>query len=104
MTDFRLGAIPSSSVLNLYSMREVILFDPPYQRLGDIWPVEKRQLLIDSILNGFDIPKLYFHEFFPAKEINGNKYKYAIVDGSNDFNLFFHLLKGGFQLEINLSI
>lgn len=103
MTDFRLGGIPSSSVLNLYSMREEIWFDPPYQRFGDIWPLEKRQLLIDSILNGFDIPKLYFHEFFPAKEIDGKKYKYAIVDGKQRLQSIFSFIEGRFPIADNFE-
>lgn len=98
MTDFRLGGIPSSSVLNLYSMRESIWFDPPYQRFGDIWPLEKRQLLIDSILNGFDVPKLYFHEFFPAKEVDGKKFKYAIVDGKQRLQSIFDFIDGRFPI------
>lgn len=98
MTDFRLGAIPSSSVLNLYSMREAIWFNPPYQRMSDIWPLDKRQLLVDSILNGFDIPKLYFHEFFPPKEVEGRKVKYAIVDGKQRLQAIFDFIEGRFTI------
>lgn len=98
MSDFRLGAVPSSSVLHIYSLRDSIWFDPPYQRQGDIWPEEKRQLLIDSILNGYDMPKLYFHEFFPAKEIDGKKYKYAIVDGKQRLRSIFSFIEGAFTL------
>tara|TARA_R110001599_G_scaffold26612_16_gene93890 strand:- start:2116 stop:3144 length:1029 start_codon:yes stop_codon:yes gene_type:complete len=79
-------------------MRESIWFDPPYQRFGDIWPLEKRQLLIDSILNGFDVPKLYFHEFFPAKEIDGKKFKYAIVDGKQRLQSIFAFIEGRFPI------
>lgn len=99
MTDFRLGSVPSSSVLHVYSLRESIWFDPPYQRLGEVWPPEKRQLLIDSILNGYDIPKLYFHEFFPSKEIDGKKYKYAIVDGKQRLHSIFSFIEGRFALD-----
>lgn len=98
MTDFRLGGVPSSSVLNLYSMRESIWFDPPYQRMSDIWPLEKRQLLVDSILNGFDVPKLYFHEFFPSKEVSGKKVKYAIVDGKQRLQSIFSFIEGRFPI------
>jgi hypothetical protein len=35
---------------------------PEYQRQPNLWSVEKRQLLIDSILQDIDIPKLYFNE------------------------------------------
>lgn len=99
MSDFRLGTIPSSSVLHLYSLRDSIWFDPPYQRMGDVWPLEKRQLLIDSILNGYDLPKLYFHEFFPARAIGDKKYKYAIVDGKQRLQTIFSFIEGRFSLD-----
>ena len=104
MTDFRLGTVPSSSVLHMYSMRDAIWFDPPYQRMSDVWPMEKRQLLIDSILNGYDLPKLYFHEFFPAKVIEGRKFKYAIVDGKQRLQTIFSFIEGKFALARDLEI
>jgi len=55
--------------------------DPDYQRPANIWSEEKKQLLIDSIVNRFDIPKLYFHEFNEPKLIDGRKRKYAVIDG-----------------------
>jgi hypothetical protein len=79
-------------------MRESIWFDPPYQRMSDIWPLEKRQLLVDSILNGFDVPKLYFHEFFPSKEVGGKKMKYAIVDGKQRLQSIFSFIEGAFPI------
>ena len=81
MTDFRISNLTNSAVLYLYSEKEFILLDPEYQRDSDIWSLEKKQLLIDSILNGYDIPKIYFHEFSPQKKIKGDVYKYAIIDG-----------------------
>ncbi len=35
---------------------------PEYQREPNLWSIEKRRLLIDSILRDIDIPKLYFNE------------------------------------------
>ena len=103
MSDFRLGMIPSSSILHMYSLRESIWFDPPYQRMSDVWPLEKRQLLIDSILNGYDVPKLYFHEFYPALVINSKKYKYAIVDGKQRLETIFSYIEGRFALDIEMD-
>lgn len=103
MSDFRLGTIPSSSVLHMYSLRDSIWFDPPYQRMSDVWPIEKRQLLIDSILNGYDVPKFYFHEFFPARVIDGRKYKYAIVDGKQRLETIFSFIEGRFALDPDME-
>ena len=40
-----------SSILYLYSRRSTISIDPEYQRMGGVWTLDKRQLLIDSIIN-----------------------------------------------------
>jgi hypothetical protein len=103
MTDFRLGVVPSSSVLHVYSLRDSVWFDPPYQRMGDVWPTEKRQLLIDSILNGYDIPKLYFHEFFPSRKMDSRIFKYAIVDGKQRLRSIFSYIEGAFSLASDME-
>jgi hypothetical protein len=57
--------------------RSAIEEHPPYQRESAIWTLAKQQLFIDSILNGYDIPKLYLHDLrgeHPTKV-------YSIVDG-----------------------
>ena len=95
--------MPSSSVLHIYSLREVIWFDPPYQRMSDVWSLEKRQLLVDSILNGYDIPKLYFHEFFPAKLVSGKTFKYAIVDGKQRLQTICSYIEGRFSLAMDME-
>ena len=46
---------------------------PDYQRQQKLWSVDKKQLLIDSILRDIDIPKLYFNE------VKGNELE--VVDG-----------------------
>ena len=54
--------LPHSTVLSVYVERDAIWVDPEYQRQGEVWSLEKKQLLIDSIINRYDIPKLYFHK------------------------------------------
>lgn len=98
MRRFRLANLQQSSILSLYSQREYIQLDPAYQRLGDIWTLEKKQLLIDSILNGFDMPKIYFHEFNPPKSIEGSFYHYAIIDGKQRLGAIWDFIDGGFAL------
>ena len=48
------------SVETLVKERPRITF-PEYQRERSLWPVEKKSLLIDSMLTDIDIPKLYFN-------------------------------------------
>jgi hypothetical protein len=62
--------------------RDDIDLEPVYQRKGHLWSETQQQYLIDSILNGFDVPKLYVADFtFLNSELNANKKKYAVIDG-----------------------
>jgi hypothetical protein len=98
MNDFTLGKYPQSSLLIVYSERKEIELEPDYQRIGGIWTHEKRQLLIDSLLNGFDVPKLYFHEFVPAKQKGAKKYRYAIIDGKQRLQTIWDFIDGELPL------
>jgi len=97
--EFSLGTYPQSSTLIVYSEKDGIQLDPDYQRISGIWTLEKRQLLIDSIINGFDVPKLYFHEFVPFKKIDGKKYRYAIVDGKQRIQTVWDFIDGKISLS-----
>lgn len=96
--EFRLAQMPDSSVLMMYSMRSTIQTYPTYQRMSGVWNESKRQLLIDSLLNGFDIPKLYFHEFMPLKKIGQTDYRYAIIDGKQRLETIWGFIDGAFAL------
>ena len=99
MLDFRVSVLQDTSILSIYWEREFIELDPDYQRLSDVWTLEKKQLLIDSILNGFDIPKIYFHEFINPKKIDGKLLKYAIVDGKQRLQTIWKFINGEFPLS-----
>lgn len=70
-----------STILRMYADRDLIEIDPDYQRSGGIWTLEKRQLLIDSILNDYDIPKLYVHHRTTSGKRGKGALKYAVIDG-----------------------
>lgn len=101
MPDFRLTTLSSSEsgIWRLYKSRDRIYADPPYQRLSDIWPLSKKQLLIDTIINGFDVPKLYFHRFPGGKEIDGRVFDYSIIDGKQRLEAVFGFIDGDFSLS-----
>jgi hypothetical protein len=98
MDEFSLGRYPQSSLLVVYSDRHEIELDPEYQRISGIWTHEKRQLLLDSLINGFDVPKLYFHEFVPPKQKGAKRYKYAIVDGKQRLHTIWDFIDGKIAL------
>jgi len=91
--------LPQSAILYIYTIRDIIQADPDYQRLGDVWTLEKRQLFIDSLLNEYDVPKLYFHEFVPPKQIKGKQIRYAIVDGRQRLETIWGFIDGQFALS-----
>lgn len=88
------------TVTRLTQMVEVIDFDPPYQREGDVWRVETRQRLIDSILNGLDLPKLYFErEMARRTSPAGLTYRYAVLDGKQRMQAIIEFMRGQLSLS-----
>jgi hypothetical protein len=71
-----MSPLQANNVLQLWKWHEQINLDPPYQRLS-VWDREKRQTFIDSVINGFDIPKLYFHEV----SASSSPYRFTVIDG-----------------------
>lgn len=72
-------------------------FSPSYQRMSNIWKKEQKQLLIDSIINGFDIPKLYFH-FLPQNK-NNTIYNYSVIDGKQRLEAILEFINDKFSLS-----
>jgi len=95
---FDISELHANSVWKLYRMRDRIQLDPEYQRLSDIWTADKRQLLVDTILNGFDVPKLYFHKFQTPLKKDGKTYDYAIIDGKQRLETMWSFISGKMAL------
>jgi hypothetical protein len=75
--------------------RDKIDMSPPYQRRGGIWSSTDKAYLIDSILNGFDIPKLYVADFtWSDSALNRKRLPYAIIDGKQRFEAIFDFYDG----------
>jgi len=77
--------VESWSVEKLHKTRAKISF-PEYQRQPKLWSVEKKQLLIDSILKDIDIPKLYFNKVTGGEfeVVDGQQRLWAIWDFIDD--------------------
>lgn len=86
------------TVQDLMEVREEIQVDPSYQRNGAIWNPERKRLLIDSILQGYDIPKLYFRLFSPRESVGDQLYRYAIIDGRQRVETILDFVDGRFAL------
>ena len=92
------SALKNSTIMLLYSERTEINMNPEYQRMGGVWTKEKRRLLIDSILNDYDLPKIYFH-LLPIEEISVEGYRYAVIDGRQRLEAIWGFMDGDFTLS-----
>lgn len=104
MNTINTHAMGNSSILRINAEKDLINTAPEYQRHGLIWTLEKRQLLIDSILNDYDIPKIYFHVINDRlKKKFKSKYDYAIIDGRQRIETIWSFINGDFPLADDFS-
>lgn len=99
MSQFEVNSMRTTSVAYLHGLRAAINVSPLYQRQGEVWTRPKQQLLIDSLLNGFDIPKIYLHDLSGWKHEAGREYRYALVDGRQRLEALWDFLDGRFALS-----
>lgn len=99
MPFLRTYPLHSSAILRLNAEKERIDVEPLYQRRGEVWTLEKRQLLIDSILNDYDIPKLYFHVLSPSTKAGVGRFDYAIIDGRQRLEAIWSFADDAFPLS-----
>lgn len=66
---------------------------PPEQREGQIWSLEQKQTLIDSIYNSFDIPKVYFRQDSKKPNI------WYLIDGQQRLTTILDFLHSKFPLS-----
>jgi hypothetical protein len=79
--------------------RDRIDVDPTYQRKGRRWSISDKQYFVDSILNGFDIPKFYIADFtWGDSALNEKKLEYAVIDGKQRFEAIFDFFDDKFAL------
>jgi hypothetical protein len=105
MAEIELGKMPNNNVAYLSVTRHEIDMSPRYQRQGAIWSRYKQQLLIDSLINGFDIPKIYVHQFpNPKLREDGTRIRYALIDGKQRLEAIFGFLDGEFALAEDFEL
>jgi uncharacterized protein DUF262 len=71
--------------------RSEIIVNKDYQRSDQVWPLAARSYLIETILKGFPIPKLYLYQRTDIKSkkthkeiVDGQQRSVAILDFRND--------------------
>lgn len=83
----------SFAVSKLFREQRLINLEPPYQREAGVWSKEKKQLFIDSIINGYDVPKVYMHKLDQDK----TGFAFAVVDGKQRISTLLEFLDGNFE-------
>ena len=102
MRNFKISPHSPKTLIWWYNRREEIDFDPPYQRRGRLWSEVDKAYLIDSIINGFDVPKLYLADFqFGQSSLNKAKRPYAIIDGKQRLEAVFDFFENRLVLNEN---
>lgn len=97
---FRVIQMPPQTLTSWWDEKAELDLDPVYQRKGHIWSTAQKQGLVDTIINGFDVPKLYFADFtLLNSDLNENRKKYAVIDGKQRLLSIF----GFFEREFSLS-
>jgi len=74
--------------------------NPPYQRESAVWSEDKQQLFIDSLFNGYDIPKIYFHDL---RGLNP-RYDFAVIDGKQRLHTIWSFLNGDLRLAYDFKV
>lgn len=80
-------------------------FKPVYQRRGSIWGLQAQQNLIDTVLNGFDIPKVYLADFTRSeRSLDTAGLPYAVIDGKQRLQTLFAFFSGNLTLSKNFVL
>jgi hypothetical protein len=76
-------------ISSMFGIRASINTNPDYQRPA-VWSSGQKQLLVDSILRGYDVPKFYWRKV--------NKSQYDVVDGQQRIRAICEFCEGKYGL------
>src|SRR5919198_2448554 len=88
------------TVAKVLAWRHALYDDPPYQRQSAVWSLDRQQRFIDSLLNGYDVPKIYLHDLrgqHPTRV-------YALVDGKQRVTTIWRFLRDEFPLSPSFQV
>jgi uncharacterized protein DUF262 len=89
-----------SAAYDWFKRRRTIDLAPPFQRRGNLWSVHTKAYLIDSMINGFDIPKLYIADLALLPEgMRTPGTTHAVIDGRQRLETLFEWFDG--ELKLN---
>ena len=85
------------SIRMLADFQSRINVEAEYQR-GKVWSKEQQALLIDSIMRGFDIPKIFLR-----KLPDGRRYLFDVIDGKQRLTAIWRFVSDDFRLLKNIG-
>jgi len=102
---FKLKAHEARSIGWWYTQKDDIDLTPPYQRRGGLWGTAQRAYLVDSILNEYDIPKIYLADFTIFNSpLNASRKAYAVIDGRQRLEAIFAFREDLFPLNDDFAL
>ena len=78
-------------ISSMYGIRAAINTNPDYQRPA-VWSSSQKQLLVDSILRGYDVPKFYW------RQVSKKPVSYDVVDGQQRIRAICEFCDGKYGL------
>ncbi|MEK6698387.1 MAG: DUF262 domain-containing protein [Nitrospirota bacterium] len=97
---FKIENLPSKPLQWWISQSTKIDMNPPFQRQGRLWSRGDKSFLVDSILNEYDIPKIYIADFtYGNVTLNKTGLPYAIIDGKQRLEAIFDFYSGKILLD-----
>lgn len=82
------------------SQRAKIDMEPPYQRHGRLWSTTDKAYLVDSVLNDYDVPKIYIADFtYGNTKLNKKALPFAIIDGKQRLEALLDFFDGNLVLD-----
>jgi len=105
MSKYKISELERKTLTWWHNRKKNIDFNPPYQRRGGLWNDYDKGYLIDSIINGFDIPKIYLADFTwnDSPKLNKDKKMYAIIDGKQRLETIFDFFENNIALNDDFS-
>lgn len=88
------SSITISEIRDMWQRKELVV-NKNYQRSSSVWPEAARTYLIDTILNSYIVPKVYFYQVFDKTR---KKVIREIVDGQQRLTTILSYLDNGFSL------
>jgi hypothetical protein len=85
---------PLSTLSNARGIRQRIDTNPDFQRPA-VWSTAQKQLLIDSMLREYDVPKMYW------RKVGEKPDRYDVVDGQQRLRAIWSFVDGEFHLPKN---